>query len=246
MHPTCSEWHHAANMLTHPLYFHATPALGRLLQLETTKVGALSHVLLQSVFISHACSQCSQIPSLSQGISSISSATGAGSEGWVRRITSSAMLNDATDYGKNGLGGGRGIGREEEQRGGEEKRNRGMGRQKVTWLQWVHKIPVPTFSCVLLREDVMLDTTCLHWCHWQPPAAACVCFLPSIQSRVCIPVVSLCKQCRGVGMWGASQIYIRPTYRPVTNWFLSNHKHACQPTNMANLGQMYAQFRRLD
>ena len=35
-------------------------------------------------------------------------------------------------------------------------------------------------------------------------------------------------------------------YRPVTNWFLSNHKHACQPTNMANLGQMYAQFRRLD
>ena len=94
----------------------------------------------------------------------------------MRRITSSAVLNDAADYGlkvreKGDKGrGGEGIGREgrereEEQRGGEGKRDEGVGRQKVTWLQWGYKIPVPTFSCALLQEDAMLDGTCLHWCH---------------------------------------------------------------------------------
>ena len=133
MRPTWSEWHHAANMLTPPLYFHATPlTLGRLLQLETTKVGALSHMLLQSV-ISHACSQCSQTPSQSQGTFSIFSAAGAGSEGWVRKITSSAMLNGVVDYGqkvreKGDKGrGGEGIGREGE---GKGRGAEGRGREK--------------------------------------------------------------------------------------------------------------------
>ena len=40
--------------------------------------------------------------------------------------------------------------REEEQKGWEGKRNGGVGREKVTWFQWGHKIPVPTFSCALL------------------------------------------------------------------------------------------------
>lgn len=72
--PTAPDWQlPAANTLTHPLYFHATPLTsGRLL--ETTKVGALSRMLLRSVFISHTCSRCCPTPSQSRDTSSISSA----------------------------------------------------------------------------------------------------------------------------------------------------------------------------